>query len=235
MPILPRSGRSTRGAPEKIMLEFRGAGMLEAEHLAALRIDPRHHVRDDTVLAGRIHGLKNQQHRVAIRGIQQLLLGAEFLDMLLEHRLILVIVSVYGLDAGRPFLEIHGAALADTIILGIDAHPHPRGAAMKAVRTPACMSVREIATPRGVSTENPARRLRSSASACPCRPFPTAAVQFAATDRRGGRQPVTELNQRASCLESIAPDWRAISFPPRNTISVGMLRMLKRVAGAGSS
>ena len=50
------------GAPEKIVLQFRGAGMLEAEYLAALRIDAGHHVLDGAILSGRIHRLKNQQH-----------------------------------------------------------------------------------------------------------------------------------------------------------------------------
>jgi 7-cyano-7-deazaguanine synthase in queuosine biosynthesis len=35
--------------------------------------------------------------------------------------------------------------------------------------------------------------------------------------------------------ESMAPDWRAISLPARNTIMVGIARILKRPAGAGSS
>src|SRR5580692_2082864 len=47
--------------------------------------------------------------------------------------------------------------------------------------------------------------------------------------------PQTELSQREIALESIAPVWRAASWPPRKTIMVGMLRMLKRDAGAGSS
>jgi hypothetical protein len=33
-------GQITGGAPEKVVLQFGGAGMLEAEYLAALRIDP---------------------------------------------------------------------------------------------------------------------------------------------------------------------------------------------------
>jgi len=37
---------------------------------AALGIEARHHVLDDTVLAGRIHGLQHDQDRPAIIGIQ---------------------------------------------------------------------------------------------------------------------------------------------------------------------
>ena len=49
------------GAPEKIVLQFGGARMFEAEDLAALRIDARHHVLDGAIFAGRIHRLEDQQ------------------------------------------------------------------------------------------------------------------------------------------------------------------------------
>jgi hypothetical protein len=39
-------GKAARAAPEKIMLEFLGAGLLETEDLAALRIDAGHDVPD---------------------------------------------------------------------------------------------------------------------------------------------------------------------------------------------
>ena len=52
------------GAPEKIVFQFFGARLLEAEHLTALRIDAGHDVPDRPVLAGRIHRLKDQQDRI---------------------------------------------------------------------------------------------------------------------------------------------------------------------------
>ena len=57
----PALRQITGRAPEKIVLQFRGAGMFEAEYLAALRIDPGHHVLDGAVFSRRIHRLKNQQ------------------------------------------------------------------------------------------------------------------------------------------------------------------------------
>jgi hypothetical protein len=54
-------GQIARGAPKKIVLQFSRARMLEAEYLAALRVDPRHDVLDRPVLSRRVHGLKNQQ------------------------------------------------------------------------------------------------------------------------------------------------------------------------------
>ena len=55
-----------RGAPKKIMKQLGGAGMLEAEHLASLRIDLRHHMPDGAILSRRIHRLKDQQDCVTV-------------------------------------------------------------------------------------------------------------------------------------------------------------------------
>ena len=62
----PAFGQTSGRAPEKIMVQFLGAGLLEAEYLAALRIDPGHDVPDGAVLAGSVHALKNQQQRMAV-------------------------------------------------------------------------------------------------------------------------------------------------------------------------
>ena len=70
----PAFRQIARGAPEKIVLQFGGAGMFEAEHLAALGVDAGHHVPDGAVFSRRIHGLKNQQEGVAIGCIEKLLL-----------------------------------------------------------------------------------------------------------------------------------------------------------------
>ena len=85
MPIRPRSGRSRVRAPEKIVLQFGGAGVLEAEHLTALRIDPGHHVPDRAVLARRVHRLKNQQNRMTVGRVVKLLLRAQLRDMVLQQ------------------------------------------------------------------------------------------------------------------------------------------------------
>ena len=89
MPILPALRQIARGAPEKIVLQLGGAGMLEAEHLAALRIDPGHHVPDRAVLARRVHRLEDQQHGVAVGGVEKLLLRAQLRDVILQKLLVL--------------------------------------------------------------------------------------------------------------------------------------------------
>jgi hypothetical protein len=48
--------------------------MFEAEHLAALGIDPGHDVADGAVFSRRIHCLKDQQEREAIGRVEKLLL-----------------------------------------------------------------------------------------------------------------------------------------------------------------
>ena len=73
MPMRPRSGRSRVRAPQEVVLQFLGARVLEAEDLAALRIDAGHDVPDRAVLAGRVHRLEDQQHGMAVRCVQALL------------------------------------------------------------------------------------------------------------------------------------------------------------------
>src|SRR5271154_2906534 len=46
----PPFRKITRDTPQKIMEQLGSAGMLEAEHLASLRIDPGHHMPDRTIL-----------------------------------------------------------------------------------------------------------------------------------------------------------------------------------------
>ena len=81
----PRSGRPAGGAPEKIVLQILGAGLFEAENLAALRIDAGHDVLDGAVLAGGVHRLKNQQQRITVVGVEQALLLAQFPDVFVSR------------------------------------------------------------------------------------------------------------------------------------------------------
>jgi hypothetical protein len=54
-------GQPAGGAPEKIVFQLIGARLFEAENLAALGINPGHHVPNGAVLAASVHPLKNQQ------------------------------------------------------------------------------------------------------------------------------------------------------------------------------
>ena len=62
----PAFGQITSRAPQKIVLQFDGARPFEAEHLTALRIDPRHHMLDGAIFSSRIHCLKDEQRRIAV-------------------------------------------------------------------------------------------------------------------------------------------------------------------------
>ena len=98
MPIRPRSGRSRVVRQRKSCCSSVGAWMLEAEYLAALRIDPGHHVLDGAVFPGRVHRLKDQQDGIAIGCVEKLLLRAQLRNMLLQKFLILFLRLVHGLD-----------------------------------------------------------------------------------------------------------------------------------------
>src|SRR5271163_4809537 len=53
-------------APEKIMFQFFGARLFEAENFATFGIDSRHDVPDRAVFAGRVHPLEDQQQCIAV-------------------------------------------------------------------------------------------------------------------------------------------------------------------------
>ena len=118
----PALGQATCRAPEKIVLQFRGAGMLEAEDLATLRIDAGHDVLDGAVLAGGVHGLKNQQDGVAVAGIKQALERAQFLDVAGEDFLVILLRLVEWLHFRRPLFELHLFAFANAELFWNDFH-----------------------------------------------------------------------------------------------------------------
>ncbi len=71
----------TGRTPKKIMFKLGGAGMLEAENLASLRVDARHDVPNGAVLPSLIHSLNNDEDGVFVRRIEKLLLSAELFDV----------------------------------------------------------------------------------------------------------------------------------------------------------
>ena len=86
-------GKRFRDAPEVVVVELLGRGLLERDHLHALRIDARHHVLDRRILAGGVHRLQDDEQRVPVTGPQQLLGDGELRDAALERIL-------------RPLLEL---------------------------------------------------------------------------------------------------------------------------------
>ena len=94
------------GAPEKIVLQFGGAGMFEAEYLAALRIDPGHHVLDGAIFSRRVHRLKDQQDGIAVGCVEKLLQRAQLRNVLFQEFVIVLLRLVHGLHVRRPLPEI---------------------------------------------------------------------------------------------------------------------------------
>ena len=93
------------GAPKEVVFQFGGAGMLEAEHLAALWIDPGHHVLDGAVLSRGVHRLKDQQDGMPVGGIEKLLLRAQLRNMLFQKFLVLLLRFVTGSTLVGHFLR----------------------------------------------------------------------------------------------------------------------------------
>ena len=69
-------------------------------HLAALRIDARHHVLDRAVLAGGVHRLEDREHRPAVLRVELLLQLRQPLDAVGEHRLGLGLFDVEAAGVG---------------------------------------------------------------------------------------------------------------------------------------
>jgi Tat protein translocase TatC len=72
-------------APQEVVVELLLGWLLEGEHLASLRVHPRHDVSDGAVLPGGVHRLKHQQQGVAVLGVQLVLLLGQPLDPLLQQ------------------------------------------------------------------------------------------------------------------------------------------------------
>ena len=93
------------------MLKLDRARMLEAEHLATLRVHTGHYVADGAVFTGGIHGLKNQQDGVAVAGVMQPLQAAQLFDMFVQQCFVILLGSANRLALCRPFVEIDIGAL----------------------------------------------------------------------------------------------------------------------------
>ena len=127
-------GKPLGGAPEKVVVQLLGRRLLEREHLAAGRIHPGHYGPDGAVLPGRVHGLEDQQHGVAVVGVQNALRLVELLGQAVEAvaaRLLGGRVT-WGLSGCGPDREVtverDQVGAFDGIDYGAQRRP-PRGAA----------------------------------------------------------------------------------------------------------
>src|SRR5689334_10409229 len=64
--------------PHEVMAQVVRRRSFEGKDLAALRIHSGHNVLDHTIFAGRVHGLKNHQHRPAVLSVKLVLEVSQF-------------------------------------------------------------------------------------------------------------------------------------------------------------
>src|SRR4051794_41405119 len=93
------------------MIEFFGGRCLEGINLAALGVDARHHVLDDTIFSGSIHGLENQQNRPAVLSVELVLKFRKGGNSLLQY--------FFSLFFGIEVLCIGGIELLHAGILSV--------------------------------------------------------------------------------------------------------------------
>ena len=113
-------GEATRRAPEKVMLQLFGTGLLETEDFAAFRIDAGQDVPDGAVLAGAVHALEDQQQRIVVGRIVKALQRTQLLNVLIQQFLVLLRRLCIGLDNRRPLAEIHLLVRRHAIVFQID-------------------------------------------------------------------------------------------------------------------
>ena len=93
-------------APEKIVRQVFFARLLETRHLAALRVNPGHHMANRAVLPGRVHALENDQQRIVVGRIVKMLERAQLCNVFFQEGLILLLRFAIRLNDRRPFLEV---------------------------------------------------------------------------------------------------------------------------------
>src|SRR5665213_2448836 len=115
-------GQRAGGAPKEVVLQFLPGRMLEAEYLAALRVDTRHDVADDAVFAGRVHRLENKEHSIPVGGVVHLLQRAQFGNVTREHAFVVAVRLVGWFHLGRPLGEIDGFTFGDAVVVSPNLH-----------------------------------------------------------------------------------------------------------------
>src|ERR1700730_13548974 len=83
-PNVSALGKSKGGSPQKVMLQLRFRRGLKGIDLTALRIHPRHHMLDSTVLPRRVHALENEQNSPTILGVKFVLQLSQARNTLLQ-------------------------------------------------------------------------------------------------------------------------------------------------------
>jgi len=88
------------------MVELFGRGRLERNHVAAGRIDAGEHRANGAVLARGVHGLENQQQRIAIVRIEHLLQLGDLGNTFRQPALALLLSRCSFCRIGSGFLQL---------------------------------------------------------------------------------------------------------------------------------
>jgi hypothetical protein len=96
--------------------------MLEAVDVAALRVDAREEMADRAILSGGVHALENEEHRIAVGRIEEVLQRSQLLDVFCEKVLALLVRLVERSYVGWPLLEADVLSFRNAEIFGIDVH-----------------------------------------------------------------------------------------------------------------
>jgi hypothetical protein len=99
------------GPPEKVVFQLRFRGLFEAVDPTTLRIDAGHHMPDCAVLPRGVGRLEDQQNRMTVGGVMEMLHFAELGDVLFQQTPVLVLGFVERVDFRRPLREIDLVAL----------------------------------------------------------------------------------------------------------------------------
>ncbi len=99
------------------MIEFLGRGRFEGKDLASLGIDSGHDVLDGAIFAGRIHGLKNQQQRPLVLGVEFFLQLGQLLGSLTQQLLRFLFEFMFeaGGIVGLVILEAKAGTVSDAV------------------------------------------------------------------------------------------------------------------------
>ena len=114
--------------PEIIVIQLFVRWPLERIDLGALRIQAAHHMFDRAVFAGRVHGLKNDQHGPPILGVEPFLQLREPLDAALE-------------TAGDPALVLERRGVAGAVPAQVHLFAGPHAKAIRVHKAPSRGSI----------------------------------------------------------------------------------------------
>src|ERR1035437_5155 len=114
--------KTARSAPEEIVFQFFGAGLLEAEYFASLRSDAGHYVPYGAIFTGSVHSLEDEQKRMTVGCVVKLLQCAEVLHVLFKQLLILFLRFGQCRYGRGPFAQVQLLAWRHVVGLRIDRH-----------------------------------------------------------------------------------------------------------------